>query len=257
MKLYLVLDIETAPIADEARIDEMREGIKPPATYKKPESIAEWHANHGAEALREKVASTALKGMQGDVIAVGWKLMEINPLQENEDDDSWESKEYGFATLQVGPTVVKVRKNVNPVDSFLREIFDDIESLAKHRPITIVGHNLVQFDLPFLWQQAVRYGVRWPNNLPVLPSNFDSRVLDTMLAIVGHRNQISLHDAAKAMRIPWVDNIPSADVPDAWKRGDIDAVTEHLTNDVMVTHYIAERLLFTTGLLGGTTHVGH
>ena len=253
MKTYLVLDIETAPITDERRIDEIRETIKPPSTYKKPESIAEWHRAHGAEALREKVANTALKGMQGDIIAIGWKVAELNPVQDDTDGESWEDKEYAFAALEAHSTRVKLRDKDQKADGFLREIFDEIESVG--RQVIVVGHNLVSFDLPFLWQQAVRHKVRWPSNLPVMPSNFDSRVLDTMVATVGHRNQISLRDAAKAMNIPWKENIPSAEIPDAWEHGELDKIIDHLQNDVDVTYRIAERLLYTTGLLGRDTNV--
>jgi 3'-5' exonuclease len=227
---FLVLDIETVPTSNPELIDSFRQNLAPPANYKKPESIAEWHRTHGGEALQEKINATALKGTQGDVIAVGWQTF----------------------TLLDG--VTGPDRNVNVIvrwpeqspGAFLDLVFAGIRAATpgqgERSPYVIAGHNLVSFDLPFLWQQALRYETKWPEVLPILPPPHEHRVLDTMLGIVGYRNTISLRETARALGIPWEENILSGDVPTAWLRGEDSDVIKHLTNDVTVTAQVAHRI---------------
>jgi len=230
---FLVLDIETTPTTDPALIDTLREKLAPPANYKKPESIAEWHRTQGVEALQEKIAGTALKGTQGDIIAIGWQTFALG--------DGVTGPDRNLEVL--------VRRPDQRASVFLGEAFDALKAETTHwhqSRYIIAGHNIVNFDLPFLWQQALRYEVTWPYELlPVLPSPHDRDILDTMTGIVGYRNTISLRDTARAFGIPWDENIPSADVPTAWQNGDSASVIKHLVNDVLVTSQVAHRIAAT------------
>jgi hypothetical protein len=234
----LVLDIETAPTTDTRVIDRLREDLKPPGNYKKEESIAEWYRTQGHQALTERVSSTALKGMQGDVIAVGWRVIDFvgegNTLVVTNDE---------------GPQVAVRYKNER-MHGYLRRVFEENINEAASTTLTwVAGHNIVNFDLPFLWQQFVRHSIPWPKfALPALPSAFDARVFDTMLQLVGARNTISLKDAAYACGIDWDEaSCESADVPSLYLADDVDSVRRHLANDVRVTGDLAIRLMMVRG----------
>jgi hypothetical protein len=229
-KTILVIDIETAPTSDPAVIEHLRETLTPPGNYKKPESIAEWHRTNGAEALNERVAQTALRGTTGEVIAVGWNRLVI---ESNGNND--------VEVLSEDP-IITIRAPGTSVRDYLRAVFYDIENTGPI-PRVIAGHNIVQFDLPFLWQQSLMHRLPFPPIFPVLPGPFDERVLDTMTSIVGHRNTISLKEAARALGIDYASDAGgSAEVPQAWRDGDTDFVKNHLSNDVRVTSELVKRI---------------
>lgn len=244
----IAFDIETAPITDEAAIDRMRANLKPPGNYKKQDSIDEWYRTQGAQALEEQVARTALDGMRGDVIAVGWIAVRV----------------YQNGSVERLPIRLHVRARTDTVKPFLSGVLEEITTDALAKPphlvdahmtgLVFAGHNIVGFDLPFLWQQAVRHDVPWPRLMPHLPSPWDGRVLDTMTALVGARNTVSLADACAACGVVFEDDTPSAQVPVKWAAGDYVAVEEHLRNDVRATLGLALRIRNVLGGRHGDEH---
>jgi 3'-5' exonuclease len=251
VRRMLVLDIETHPTRNRDEIERMRTDLKPPGNYKKPESIAEWFATQGRAAMDEAIARTALRGTSGEVTAIGYRFIDIDNLGH-----------LMSVAFDSGPQV-HVRALDESVPVFLRKVFEDtvyppgfgIGSIVPDdagrdyaTPRWVVGHNLAQFDLPFLWQQFVRYAIPWPFYLPVLPSAYDDRVFDTMTGLVGARNTISLEDAARACGLNYDPaSIPSAEVPYAWASGSHQLVADHLRNDIQVTGDLAIRLLMVRG----------
>jgi 3'-5' exonuclease len=231
-RLMLTIDIETAPTGDPVILDRLRADLKPPGNYKKEESIAEWYRTQGNQALKERVDATALRGMAGDVIAVG---IQFNAVREQN----------GHIAFDPYEPRVFLRETNERVAGFLRRTFDDLlEELPPYDVRWVAGHNVAGFDLPFLWQQFVRHSVAWPRYLPILPNAWDERVLDTMTSLVGARNTVSLQEAAHACGIDWDDQvIPSADVPHAWLANDMQLVRQHLLNDILATNALATRIL--------------
>ena len=61
----LILDIETVGTSRQDVIDYIAATVKPPATYKKAESIEAWHKEQGPDAIAEAVAKTGLDGAFG------------------------------------------------------------------------------------------------------------------------------------------------------------------------------------------------
>ncbi len=70
----IVIDIETIGTSRKDVIDYIAATVKPPATYKKAESIAEWHKEQGPAAIAEAVAKTGLDGAFGQVVCIGYQL---------------------------------------------------------------------------------------------------------------------------------------------------------------------------------------
>ena len=63
----IFLDIETLPTNDSAVIQELKAGITAPGQFKKPESIQQWLAENGEQALQDAVRKTSLDGMYGRI----------------------------------------------------------------------------------------------------------------------------------------------------------------------------------------------
>lgn len=229
MRVYI--DIETKPTDDAAVIAKIREAIRPPATYKKPESIAAWYETEGAKAADEAISRTALDGSLGAVIAIG---------SCRDDDDS--------------PTVL-VRKLDEPEAAFIRRWFDLIEGWLSEsgiqdpagRPVFedrphFIGHNCA-FDLHFLWHRCAVLALRPPFYLPGPNSRPGKDYNCSMMAWAGYRERISLQNLCLALNLP----DPKSDGGGAqafewWHQGDLDRVARYCAGDVEAVRQIWERI---------------
>jgi hypothetical protein len=109
----------------------------------------------------------------------------------------------------------------------------------------LVGHNIINFDLPFIMQRCL------VNNIAVKPfvdlSEFHVRgVYDTMRAWwLGSRNRVALDDIAWALGI---ESSKTADVEgsrvfDLYQTGRLAEIREYNLNDVRVTRKVYERMV--------------
>ena len=137
------IDIETLPTESNAAIDFSVKKIKPPSNYKKPEAIDKY-----INAARDEViAKTALSGLFGTVYMIGYAIND-GPV----DVIYGESEAH---TLAMFDDVLRARG--------LRNEYSDSKA-------TFVGHNALDFDLPFLSQRLMihgrsplfRHGVKYP-----------------------------------------------------------------------------------------------
>jgi hypothetical protein len=247
LKPVLIFDIETTKTTNAAIIDRIKDKLKPPATLKKPESIQEWWTTQSGQALEDKLAQTALNGLQGDVTAIGWFIAVTDS-----------GFDLDYAPTSVDP-VIHIRKTDQSVQAFLSETYRAMEKdIGKHKgtrgswDVRVAGHNINNFDLPFLRQQSMRYSVRHMQYFPHAYRGRREDCIDTMVELAGYKEFISLQDAAITFGIPW-DNasIPGDQVPNAWDTQDYDAVAQHLTNDVRVTAELALRILSFNGSAQG------
>ena len=109
----------------------------------------------------------------------------------------------------------------------------------------IVGHNIIGFDLPFIFQRCLvnNITVRPPVNL----GEYNVRgVFDTMRAWwLGSRNRVALDDIAWALGI---ESSKTADVEgskvfELYQAGKLAEIREYNLNDVRVTRKIYERMV--------------
>ena len=70
----ITLDIETVPAQREDLRQLAAEGVRPPGTLKKSESIAEWEATQRAAAVEQAVESTSFDGGLGQIVVIGWAV---------------------------------------------------------------------------------------------------------------------------------------------------------------------------------------
>ncbi|HXU37396.1 MAG TPA: ribonuclease H-like domain-containing protein [Blastocatellia bacterium] len=109
----------------------------------------------------------------------------------------------------------------------------------------IVGHNIIGFDLPFIFQRCL------VNNITVRPSvniaEFNVRgVYDTMHRWwLGMRNRVALDDIAWALGIPSskTDEVEGSRVFELYQAGRLAEIREYNLNDVRVTRKVYERLV--------------
>ena len=113
----------------------------------------------------------------------------------------------------------------------------------------IVGHNIIGFDLPFIFQRCLA------NNITVRPfvnlSEFNVRgVYDTMHRWwLGAKNRVALDDIAWALGIPSskTDEVEGSRVFELYQTGRLAEIREYNLNDVRVTRKVYERLVSVFG----------
>ena len=109
----------------------------------------------------------------------------------------------------------------------------------------IVGHNIVGFDLPFIFQRCLA------NNIAVKPfvdlSDFHVQaVFDTMRAWwLGGRNRASLDDIAWALGIESskTSEVEGSRVFELYQAGKLAEIREYNLNDVRATRKVYERMI--------------
>jgi hypothetical protein len=109
----------------------------------------------------------------------------------------------------------------------------------------IVGHNIIGFDLPFIFQRCL------VNNIPLRPfvnlAEFNVRgVFDTMHRWwLGAKNRVALDDLAWAFGIESskTDEVEGARVFELYHAGKLAEIREYNLNDVRVTRKVYERMV--------------
>ena len=125
--------------------------------------------------------------------------------------------------------------------SFMKDFDPDCDEL--------VGHNIIGFDLPFIFQRALVHA------LPARPfvnlSEYNVRgVFDTMHRWwLGSKRFVSLDDIAWALGIESskTSDVEGSKVFDLYQAGKLDHIREYNLNDVRVTRKIYERMVASLG----------
>jgi DNA polymerase elongation subunit (family B) len=109
----------------------------------------------------------------------------------------------------------------------------------------IVGHNIVAFDLPFIFQRCLANGLVVSQF--VSPAVIQGRcVFDTMHRWwLGAKRQVSLDDVAWALGIQSskTEEVEGGKVFDLYNAGRLDLIREYNLNDVRVTRKVYERIV--------------
>lgn len=238
--MQIVIDIETLPCQDLELWAELEqdaaeqlakdlEAVKPPANYKKEDAIASY-IREKQESMRAEFADaretayrrTALDGSLGSICVIGLAVDDEPPYSI---DTSATSERDMFKGLM--------------------HIIDD-RCTAQARPC-FIGHNLVGFDLRFLWQRCVILGVKPSPWLPFDAKPWDTgRVYDTMTQWNAERDKrISLKRLCRALGVPTSKgDIDGSKVWDVWKAGQHAEVAAYCRADVMATRECYRRMAF-------------
>lgn len=113
----------------------------------------------------------------------------------------------------------------------------------------LVGHNIVGFDLPFIFQRCLVHGIQARPFVNLADYNVRG-VFDTMHRWwLGARRQVSLDDVAWALGIQSskTADVEGSKVFDLYQAGKLDQIREYNLNDVRVTRKVYERMVASFG----------
>jgi hypothetical protein len=221
--MLITLDIETCPSQSAELRAEFLANVKAPAQYKKPESIAEWlkeNAEAEAEAAWRK---TSFDGAYGHVCVIGIAV----------DDEA--------------PQAIYSADWLADEANVLRQLFSLVDSVCATHPNVrppFVGHNLVEFDLRFLFQRAVVLGVKPSRHIPFSAKPWDDSVYDTMARWAGIKDRVKLDKLAKACGLSGKGDIDGSMVWNYVRDGRIAEVAEYCCHDVSLARAIYRRMTF-------------
>ena len=222
--MILTLDIETVPAQRPDVRDEIAAGIKPPPTYKKPESIAEWMRDEAPRAIDEAYRKTGLDGAFGQICVIGAAFDDEPPLavwRPNWQDEAGILQAFGALLL---------------------------DTVSHKDFVTVVGHNVASFDLRFLAQRSIVNGIR-PHSVILKAAQAKpwetEKVFDTMVQWAGFGKTISLDKLCNALGINTPKGaITGATVWDHVRAGHIDAVADYCRRDIEATRQVYKRMTY-------------
>lgn len=212
-------DIETIPAQDPAIKAEIAAGIQAPGQYKKADSIAEWLKENRDREAEELWLKTSFDGGVGQCVCIGFAL------------DDEQAFCYGVNDLSA--------------DSERKMLQDFFCALTDAGPVTLVGHNHIGFDIPFLWKRAMVLGVKPPHNFPRNPKPWSELVQDTMLLWdATQRAGGSMDRLCRLLGIPGKGDFGGKDVWPAIQAGEFSKVRSYCADDVERTRAMFKRMTF-------------
>lgn len=204
----LIVDIETLPDLSEGAKERVKATLKAPGNYSKPETIAKWIEDNADEAWRK----TSFDGGFGSICVLGYAI----------DDE---------------PARAIIAEDEA---SALREFFAALPTTGVPEWI---GHNVLGFDLPFLWKRTVIHGLGLHNFVPKDARHGNGKVFDTMQAWAGYKERISLDALAKILGLPsHKADFDGSMVYDAWVTGERKKIADYCVADVELTRAIYRRM---------------
>ena len=211
----LFIDLESLPSSNPEVIAKIKEGIKAPANYKDPGVIAKYIE----EKTAESVAKTGLDGAYGSIACIGWK----------HGDDC---KIYTTTPAMTEKEVIK---------DFYKAVED-----STYKTDSFCGHNLVNFDLPFLKHRSMVLGIKPPQIImdAFNAKPWESTVIDTMYMWTGSTNKyISLDVLCWIFGIEGKGGFDGSMVADTWG-SDPQKVLDYCAGDVQRTYEVYKRMKF-------------
>lgn len=218
----IFFDIETIPSQLPGILDEFKAAVTAPAKYSKPESIAEWLKENRDSEAEAAWLKTSFDGGVGQVVCIGWAVGEGDA--QSVFDPHWNGSSAGEKVT-------------------ILHFFSQLEAIGRS---VLVGHNVIGFDLPFIWKRCMVLGIKPPSWFPRNPSKYSSEMVrDTMLLWdQEQRSGGSMDRICRLMGIPGKGDISGADVWPMVKAGDIEAVAEYCRGDVERTRAMFKRMTF-------------
>lgn len=235
MSIPFYFDIETIPDQAENAFQRHLEAVKPPANYKKPETIAKWMAENAEAAALEDYRKTALTGLYGEICSIAWAIDDGEIRHITRDENVSE-----FSLLVAF---------WDKIYSQIREEQAADETRATWAKLEWIGHNVIDFDLRFLLQRHFVNKVRTVFTIPA-DSRHGHGVFDTMKEWGGWRGYVKQSELVKALHLEpptWAEGLEDVDgshVFDLWKAKDYDTIARYNKLDVHWVREIHKRMIF-------------
>lgn len=201
----IFLDIETVPSGPKPTIDQ----LKPPAQMKLADTIAKWRNDTIArtEDLDDLYRKRALSYIDGRILCIGYAIGQ-GPVKGLIDDD-----EEALITR------------------FEEALLEEDSAIFK-RTNTLVGHNALNFDIPYLFLRSAKYG---RSNLMSLFSVPRDCFKDTMkmFCVTDYKGMVSMERACAFFGITGVkDDMDGSIVYDEYLKGNGQGILEYCMKDV-------------------------
>jgi predicted PolB exonuclease-like 3'-5' exonuclease len=198
---FLYIDIETLPDGEKMSIEEAKK--EAPKNYKKEEVIQAWAEKH----IEEEYKKRSLKSEEGRIYCICY-AMNNEPVKTIEYKDE---------------------------KQMMEEFVDDLYTSYDRTLATCgwVGHNIRNFDLPWLIHRMWKYGTtKIIYLLPMSPK--DHRVIDTSekWGLTSFKNYTSLDSICKFLGFKTKEGIDGSQVYDYFLKGEHGKVYEYCRDDV-------------------------
>jgi len=223
---HLFLHITTIPCQRHGFLADLRAKVTAPAKLSNAESIAKWLTDNGDAAAQDALLKTAFDGSLGEIIAIAWAF--------DSDDVRCVSR-----SLDICESVL--------LDQFFSGLQEDVlnSGAASDRyTARIVGHNILGFDLRFLYQRAVIHSAQPPFDLGHDNRYNNSRVYDVMVAWAGFNKFLSLPELARAIGFNAPAALSAAEVWACAKANDTDALGDLCVHDVLLIRQVFHAMTF-------------
>lgn len=221
MNLYL--DIETIPSQDREVHARIAETITPPGNISKAETIAQWEAEKKPALVKEAIAKTSFDGAVGHVCCIGWAI----------NDE---------------PATFRMRLDDFDEADTIRAFLDAADArVAAYAQPVIIGHNVVNFDIRFLWQRAIVLGIAMPRWFPRDPKPWSGEVFDTMTAFAGARGTIGMDRLCQALGMGGKGEVDGSKIAGLWLAGEHETISSYCCADVERTRAIHRRMMVAYG----------
>lgn len=231
----IIVDVESSMGGSDELFESMfpeppsMEQLDPPKNYKKAEAIAEWREKEHAKLVTERNDSirkawegSALDALLGGVLCIGVARDEEAPICIWED-----TEEKTLRVLEAG--------------------------LAAYPTHTIVGFNLLQFDIPFLVRRAMKYGLRSLVSRLYVNKPWGARGIVDLRQVWGMGDRYAkgtLNAVAAHVGIEVRPTIEGKEVPKLWhRRFEVEdfgplrqQIVEHSIEDARVTRELAFKM---------------
>jgi len=248
--MLITIDLETCPAQDPAVLQSFRDAIsanfKAPSTMTKEQAaielgltdkdqikftskdsmLAMWADKFKVEATEAQAQTewrkTSFDGSCGHICVIGVAFDDEPPIALYYDLD-W-----------LGSEAKLLQDFANLIDNRLAQ---------EHSRPTFIGHNLVEFDLKFLFQRSVVLNVKPSRHIPFAARPWDDGVYDTMLKW-GAKTGGSMAKICKAIGLEGKGDIDGSKVWDYVQAGKIAEVAEYCRGDIDRTRAMYKRFNF-------------
>lgn len=243
---HIFIDIETLPDlrpgAREAFIKAAAENVKAPSTHTKEQLAADLGITD-----KDEIKFTAK-----DSLAAQWAAKVGPGMAETIGDEAWRKTSFDATQGQIlmigvafdsdAPTVITgdEAEILIKFHSWLEGVY---ASINNGRP-RFVGHNLIDFDLPFIFRRSAILGIKPHPIFPIMPSRYSDCVYDTMAAWAGFGGRIKLDALLTALGFDGKGSIDGSKVYDYYADGRIDELCDYCAKDVDDTRKVWSKMTF-------------
>jgi 3'-5' exonuclease len=234
---HLFLKITTIPCQRHSILDDLRSKVTAPAKLSNADSIKKWLEDNREAAAQEALIKTSYDGSLGEIISIAWAF----------DNDEVRCVD---RSLNICESVL--------LDQFFSGLQEDVlrsPNSSDRYAARIVGHNILGFDLRFLFQRAVIHSVQPPFDLGHDNRYNNSRVYDIMVAWAGFNKYLSLPDLAQALGHHANQSLGAAEVWDCVKNSKIDVVSDLNWSEVSLIRQLFHAMTFSEFFEGGAEDV--